>query len=55
MSVTVQEAIEHADWFDRYALDRLNDHDHPGVKGHLTAAHVQLVAALKLAAPVPKP
>jgi hypothetical protein len=47
---TTVEAIEHADWFVRYALDRLPDDadPHPGIQGHLTAARVQLEAALKL-------
>jgi hypothetical protein len=51
MSTTAVEAIEHADWFARYALDRIpEDPDaHPGIQGHLTAARVQLEAALKLA------
>jgi hypothetical protein len=53
ITVTTLEAIEHADWFARYALDRLPDDPdaHPGIQGHLTAARVQLDAALKLAAP----
>jgi hypothetical protein len=52
MTATTVEAIEHADRFAHYALDRLPDDPdaHPGIKGHLTAARVQLEAALKLAA-----
>jgi hypothetical protein len=47
------EAIEHAHWFARYAIDRLPERPdaHPGIHGHLTAARVQLEAALRLAAP----
>jgi hypothetical protein len=46
------EAIEHANRSARYALDRLSDDPdaHPGIQGHLTAARVQLEAALELAA-----
>jgi hypothetical protein len=53
MTATTVEAIEHADRCARYALDRLPDDPdaHPGIQGHLTAARVQLEAALKLAAP----
>jgi hypothetical protein len=52
VTVTTVDAIEFADWFARYALDRLpEDPDmHPGIHGHLTAARVQLRAALRLAA-----
>jgi hypothetical protein len=52
MTATTVEAIEDANRLARYALDRLpNDPDaHPGIQGHLTAARVQLEAALKLAA-----
>jgi hypothetical protein len=52
MTATTVEAIQQADWFARYALDRLPaDPDaHPGIQGHLTAARVQLEAALKLTA-----
>jgi hypothetical protein len=49
---TAVEAIERADRFARYAVERL-PHDaeaHPGIQGHLTAARVHLEAALKLAA-----
>jgi hypothetical protein len=51
MNASTVEAIEHADWFARHALDRLADdgHAHPGIQGHLTAARVQLEAALRLA------
>ena len=49
---TTVEVIEYADWFARYALDRLPDDPdaHPGIQGHLTAARVQLRAAHKHAA-----
>jgi hypothetical protein len=49
---TTVEAIEHAESLARYALHRLPDDPaaHPGIQGHLTAARVQLEAALKLAA-----
>jgi hypothetical protein len=53
MTATTVEAIEHAERFARYAVDRLLPDDpdaHPGIQGHLTAARVQLEAALKLAA-----
>lgn len=50
MSATVTEAVEHADWYARYALDRLNGTEHPGLRGHLLASEVQLQAAMKLAA-----
>jgi hypothetical protein len=52
MTLTTLAAIERADRFARHALDRLPDDPdaHPGVQGHLTAARIQLEAALKLAA-----
>jgi hypothetical protein len=52
MTATTVEAIEHADWFVRYALDRLASDEgvHPGVQGHLAAARVQVEAALRLTA-----
>jgi hypothetical protein len=51
MTPTAVDAIEHANRFARYALDRLPDDPdpHPGIQGHLTAARIQLEAALKLA------
>jgi hypothetical protein len=57
ITATTVEAIEHADRFARYAVDGL-PHDqnaHPGIHAHLTAARVQLEAALKLAAIGPPP
>jgi hypothetical protein len=52
MTATTVEAIEHADRLARHALDRLADDPdaHPGIQGHLSAARVQLEAALRLAA-----
>jgi hypothetical protein len=51
---TVQQAVEHAHWFARYALDRLEDgRYHPGLRSHLIAARVQLDAAAELAQPEP--
>jgi hypothetical protein len=47
-----KEAIERAVWLVRYVVDGLGDDAdaHPGVRGHLIAARVQLEAALTLAA-----
>ena len=52
MTETGIEAIERAASFAGYALERLREDidAHPGIRGHLTAACVQLEAALKLSA-----
>jgi hypothetical protein len=52
ITATTVEAIEHAEWFARRALDRLADDPdaHAGIQGHLSAARVQLEAALRLVA-----
>lgn len=52
--MSVREAAEQADWWCRYALDRLPGEGrlfHPGVGSHLTAARSQLLAVVELAHP----
>jgi hypothetical protein len=52
--LSASDAAQLADWYTRYALDRLSDDPrtfHPGVRSHLTAARIQHDAVAKLLAP----
>lgn len=52
--LTAQQALQHAAYFTRYALDRIGTDGrlyHPGVRSHATSAEVQLRASAEMATP----